>query len=128
MQLEHGGTGQVTVTMGCPHDFRRGWAFGANGTVVWDINRGEIVLHGANTPETVQQHGVLGQVIEATYAAEIGAFVDAIQGRAPWTHSYEEYQHGLATLAAAETGARTDLWTAVQPNQEPSRVLARPGP
>lgn len=128
MQLEHGGTGQVTVTMGCPHDFRRGWAFGAKGMVTWDINRGEIVLRGENGQETVQQHGLLGQIIEATYAAEIGGFVDAIHGRAPWTHSYAEYQHGLATLAAAETAARPDLWIDVQPEQEPTRVLAPAGP
>jgi predicted dehydrogenase len=128
MQLENGGTGQVTVTMGCPHDFRRGWAFGANGTVVWDINRGEIVLRGADGLEKVQQHGLLGQLIEPTYALEIGAFVDAIQGKAAWTHSYEEYQHGLATLAAAETAARAELWTNVQPSQEPTRVLAKAGP
>lgn len=128
MQLEHGGTGQVTVTMGCPHDFRRGWAFGANGTITWDVNRGEIVLHPANAPEVVKQYGAIGQLIETSYAAEIGAFIDAIQGGPAWNHSYEEYQHGLATLAAAETGARSDLWTTVQPSQEPSRVLGKPGP
>jgi len=126
LQLERGGMGQLTVTMGCPHDFRRGCAFGANGSATWDINRGEIVLHGA--PAGVHQFGELAQAIEPAYAAEIGAFVDAIHGDAPWPHGYADYQRALATLAAAEAGARADRWTPVQSDREPERVLPRPGP
>lgn len=126
LQLERGGTGQLTVTMGCPHDYRRGCAFGEKGSATWDINRGEIVLHGS--PGATHQFGALGQVIEPAYAAEIGAFVDAIQGGAPWCHRYSDYQRALATLAAAEAGAGADLWAAVEPNQDPARVLPRPGP
>ena len=126
MQLEKGGTGQLTVTMGCPQDHRRGIAVGANGSLTWDMNRGEIVVHGPAA--ATHQFGPLGEVIEAGYAAEIGAFVDAIQGGNPWGHSYAEYQQVLATLAAAETAARPERWTTIQPDQEPTRVLGRPGP
>ena len=126
MQLEPGGTGQLTVTMGCPHDYRRGCAFGAKGSATWDINRGEILVHGS--PGATHQFGALGQAIEPAYAAEIGAFVDAVQGGAPWPHSYADYQRALATLAAAEAGARADRWTMVDPLQEPARVLPHPGP
>lgn len=126
MQLDRGGTGQVTVTMGCPHDYRRGCAFGGNGSATWDINRGEIVLN--NSQDSMHQFGALGKVIESAYAAEITAFIDAIQGVAPWTHSYSDYQRTLATLAAAEAGACADRWTEVKPDLEPERVLPLPGP
>jgi len=126
LQLERGGTGQLTVTMGCPHDHRRGIAVGAKGSVTWDLNRGEIVLHGPAA--ATHRCGTLAQTIEAGYAAEIGAFVDAIQGGKPWEHSYAEYQQVLATLAAAEAAARPERWMTVQPDQEPTRGLGRLGP
>jgi predicted dehydrogenase len=125
MQLEHGGTGQLTVTMACPQDYRRGCAFGAKGSANWDINRGEIVLHGAGGLSQVHQFGEISRMIEPAYAAEINAFVDAIQGGAPWAHSYAEYQLPLATLAAAEASAGLAIWTAVDPHLEPSRSLPR---
>lgn len=125
MELERGGTGQLTVTMGCPHDYRRGCAFGADGSATWDVNRGEIVLQGA--VGSTHQFGELGQVLEAAYAEEISAFGDAIQGGAPWRDTFADYQRVLATLAAAEAGARPDRWTAIQPDQEPERALPRPG-
>ena len=128
MQLERGGTGQLTVTMGCPQDHRRGCAFGADGSATWDINRGEIVLHWAGQSASVHQFGELGKAIEPGYAAEINAFVDATQGGAALSHSYAEYQRALATLAAAEVGRRPDLWTSVDPALEPERVLPAPGP
>ena len=126
MQLEHGGTGQLTVTMACPQDYRRGCAFGVKGAVNWDINRGEIVLHGAAQNSQVHHFGEITRVIEPAYAAEINAFVGAIQDSEPWMHSYADYQLALATLAAAEARAGPDIWTAVDPTQEPDRVLPLP--
>ncbi|MEO6874530.1 MAG: Gfo/Idh/MocA family oxidoreductase [Opitutaceae bacterium] len=125
LQLAQGGTGQLTVTMACPHDFRSGCAFGVNGHATWDINRGEVALHIAAQPAQVLQFGPIAQVIDATYAAEINAFVDAIQGSKPWPHRYADYQLALATLAAAESSAGKNVWETIDPRREPAQVLAR---
>jgi len=148
LALEAGGTGQVTVTMACPDNHRCGTACGTTGSVRWDINRGEIVLQGnrRSAPE-VLQCGEIGRVIEPAYAAEIGRFVEAIQGKAIWPHRYADYQHAIATLAAAEQthspqkthanpSSRSSRWSAtsgragpgwlsIEPNMEPSRILPR---
>lgn len=126
MRLAGGGTGQLTVTMACPHDLRCGSACGANGSATWDINRGEIVLRPGSGPARVHRFGEISGVIEATYAAEINGFVDAVHGGAPWPHRYADYQLGLATLAAAEASTLTGRWTTIDPKREPDRVLARP--
>lgn len=116
----------LTVTMACPQDHRRGIAVGTEGALTWDMNRGEIVLTGPQAD--TRQCGTLAETIEAGYAAEMGAFVDAIQGGKPWEHSYADYQQVLATLAAAEAAPRPKCWTTVQPDQEPTRELGPPGP
>ena len=126
MRLAGGGTGQLTVTMACPHDLRCGSACGANGSATWDINRGEIVVRAGSAPAQVHQLGEISVVIEATYAAEINCFVEAVRGGAPWPHHYADYQLGIATLAAAEASALAGRWTAIDPKREPDRVLAQP--
>ena len=126
MELERGGTGQVTVTMGCPHDIRCGSATGERGSATWDVNRGEIVLRAGSAAPQVHQFGEVAGLIEATYAKEINCFVDAIRGGAAWPHSYAEYQWGIATLAAAEVSAMTGRRTAIDARLEPLRVLPRP--
>lgn len=126
MQLARGGTGQLTVTMACPHDIRSGSASGARGSAAWDINRGEIILRPGHGSPQVLQFGAIGGLIEETYAAEIGRFVDAIRGAAVWPHSYAEYQLGIATLAAAESSALTGQLAAIDASREPDRVLPRP--
>lgn len=125
LQLAQGGTGQLTVTMACPNDYRSGCAFGVNGHATWDINRGEIALYLAAQPTQVLQFGPISQVIEPAYAAEINAFVDAIQGGKPWPHRYADYQLAIATLAAAESSAGDNVWVTVDPRREPDQVLAR---
>jgi predicted dehydrogenase len=124
MQLERGGTGQLTVTMACPHNCRRGSACGVEGEAEWDINAGKIVVHTAAGVSRVHQLGEISGVIETAYAAEINCFVDAIQGAAVWPHSYAEYQFAIATLAAAEASAGRNIWAAIDPTREPDRVLA----
>jgi predicted dehydrogenase len=117
----------LTVTMACPQDHQRGIAVGTEGALTWDMNRGEIVLTGPQAD--TRQCGILAETIEAGYAAEIGAFVDAIQGGKPWEHSYADYQQVLATLAAAaEAASPPKCWTTVQLDQEPTRELGPPGP
>jgi len=122
LALAGGGTGQLTVTMASPENFRGGCAFGTAGGVRWDVNRGEIVLLGGRRPEP-RPCGEIGQVIEAAYAAEINRYVDAIHGGPPWPHRYSDYQLAIATLAAAETSAELGGWVAVDPDREPARVL-----
>jgi predicted dehydrogenase len=124
MQLERGGTGQLTVAMACPHDCRRGSACGVKGAAEWDINAGKIVLHDAAGVSRVHQFGEISGAVEAAYAAEINCYVDAIQGGAAWPHSYAEYQFAIATLAAAEASAGRDIWAPIDSTREPDRALA----
>lgn len=125
MALEGGGTGQLTVTMACPVDRRTGSAFGTQGGVRWDVNKGEIELFSGKREKSKTEHfGEIGSVVEAAYAAEINRYVDAVQGGPAWPHRYADYQLAIATLAAAESSAALGQWVAVDPDREPSRALA----
>lgn len=124
MRLEHEGMGQLSVTMACPNDARRGSAYGTSGSVIWDINAGEIVLQPANGPSETLSFGPIGPAIEATYAAEIGAYVDAIKGKGRWPQAYGDYQWAIATLAAAERSALAGSWVGIDPLADPTRSLA----
>ena len=125
LELAQGGTGQLAVTMACPNDYRRGCAFGVNGMATWDVNRGEITLQPGPGPVQVLQFGPIAQAVEAAYAAEINAFVDAIHSAKPWPHRYADYQFAIATLAAAESSAGQLDWVTIDPTREPDRELRR---
>ncbi len=123
-QLPAGAVGQVTVTMGCAADVRRGTAVGTEGAIHWDVNRGDIITQKAGSVASlVENFGPIGQQIETAYAAEIRTYLDAALSRGRWPHGYAGYQHAIATLAAAEASARSRAWIAIDPRAEPSVVL-----
>lgn len=126
MRLESGGTGQLMVSMGCPQLLRRGWAAGANGIVHFDITTGEIrrELPGAGSAGIcdVRCLGALAQVLEDTYSQEINAFIDVIQGRREWPHSYYMSAVASGTLAAAEKSAVSGRVEKVDPGFQPARL------
>ena len=120
MRLKNGGVGQLTITMACPIDFRRGHAFGTAGMLTWDIYSGDLTVQtrGDKTPRQ-ENHGAIGSVLEASYFDEINTFVDSALGTKTWPHSYALSQESSATVAAAEKSFITGQWVAVEPNAEP---------
>lgn len=126
MRLQNGGIGQLTITMACPHDFRRGCCFGTKGMASWDIVTGGVTLQtaGDETPRHFE-FGTIGKVIEPTYFEEINTFVDAALGRGTWPNSYARSQRSAATLAAAEKSSVTGRWVAVDPSAEPELAPPR---
>jgi predicted dehydrogenase len=124
LELKDGASGQVIVTMACPNDIRRGSAQGTTGSASWDINKGEIILQAADGKIETLNFGPIGAAIETSYAAEINAYVDAIQGGTPWVHGYRDYQRAIATLAAAEASAHSGGAVRIDSEADPSRVLA----
>lgn len=127
MRLQNGGIGQITVTMACPHDFRRGCCFGSKGMATWDILTGGITVQTEKEERPRQfTFGAIGTVLEATYFEEINTFVDAVFGRGEWPNSYALCQQSAATLAAAESSAVSGRWVMVDPAAEPDLAPPRP--
>ncbi|MDB6093156.1 MAG: Oxidoreductase-like protein [Verrucomicrobia bacterium] len=126
MRLRDGGIGQLSITMSCPFDYREGACFGTEGWAKWDIVSGRATIRSNHAATPVHyDFGAVGDVLEASYAAEINAFVDAVQGRSAWTHTYAAAQTACATLAAAETSSLRDCWVPVDPAVEPEMILPR---
>jgi len=127
LRLERGGVGQLTITMACPVDYRRGCCFGAAGMATWDIYAGDLVFQAAGgAAPRRENYGAMSAVLEAAYADEINTFVDAVLGRAAWPHPQADAQVSSATLAAAERSCTTGRWEPVDPDAEPD--IAPPAP
>lgn len=123
-RLKNGGTGQLTSTMACPADYRRGCCFGSQGLATWDIYSGEVTLRTAQDQVARQyQFGALPSVLDAGYFEEINTFVDAVLGEKIWPQSYALCQESTATLAAAEQSSVTGMWVKVDRDAEPDRSL-----
>ncbi len=118
-RLRGGSLGQLSITMACPTDYRRGTCFGTNGFLTWDINSGDYSwqIDGQNLQR--ENAGRTSEVIEPTYAAEISTFIAAIQGRGTWPHPYAASQQASATLAAAEHSSIGGGWVPVVPDRSP---------
>lgn len=120
MRLHNGGIGQLTITMACPIDYRRGSCFGTHGLATWDIYSGGVTLQTKDDKEPRRfDFGSVGQVIEASYFEEINTFVDAALGSKTWPNSYALSQASSAMLAAAEKSSVTGRWLPVDPAAEP---------
>ena len=126
MRLKDGGVGQLTITMACPVDYRRGCCFGTNGMITWDIYSGDLAVQiaGESKPR-LQNFGAVGSVLEAMYLEEISTFIDAINGQTAWPQSYTLSQQSTATIAAAEQSFVTGQWVKVDPTAEPATSLPR---
>jgi predicted dehydrogenase len=120
MRLEAGASGQLMVLMGSPGALRQGWCFGDAGQVFFDLFAGEIRREYRGGVNDSRNFGAMKDVLEASYAREINAFVDAVQGKKKWPQSYEASAWATAALAAAEcsseSGRRVGVDVAVQPN------------
>lgn len=121
MRLQHGGVGQLAITMACPVDYRRGCCFGTGGMITWDIYTGDLIVQTAadKSPRRLN-FGAVGDVLEPMYHREINTFVDAAGGGPPWVQSYALSQHSSATIAAAEQSFVTGQWVKVDPHAEPA--------
>ena len=128
MRLQHGGVGQLTITMSCPIDYRRGCCFGTGGVITWDIYTGDLAVQTtADKAPRLLNFGAIGSVLEPMYHQEINTFVDAALSRQPWLQSYTLSQQSSATVAAAERSHLSGRWEPVDPAREPESTLPRKG-
>ena len=122
LRLRNGGTGQLTSTMACPRDYRRGCCLGSKGWATWDLYSGEVTFSTAMDELPRQyQFGAISSVLDAGYFEEINTFIDAVLGEKPWLQSYALCQESTATLAAAEQSSTTGMWVEVDSKAEPRR-------
>jgi predicted dehydrogenase len=120
LKLKNGGTGQLTSTMACPSEYRRGSCFGNRGFVTWDIQNGEVMLStGSDQKPRILQFGGASAVIERSYFEEINLFADAVISGKPGPQNYSSSQESTAILAAAEKSWATGKWVEVDPDAEP---------
>ena len=123
MDLSGGGHGQLLVVQASPTDCRKGHAFGTNGWIEFDIFAGTISRHLAKIGiEDTRVIGSQASGMEQAYKEEINTYIDVIQGRAEWPHSYLASSLATGTLAAAEHGAITRRKERVDPSRQPERV------
>ena len=129
LRLKDGGTGQLTSTMACPKEYRRGVCFGSRGVTTWDIGSGVVTV--STKPNQIArqyQFGALDAVLESSYFEEINEFVDAVLGKKAWSQSYSMNQAATATLAAAEKSSVTGRWlekSILMPSPTAAPVAAR---
>ncbi len=123
MKLDNGGTGHLSVMMGCPHVLRKGWAAGNNGIVQFDVLSGEIVRDlpklGLHDTRRLSEWRSIG---EKVYFEEINTFIDAVQGHAQWPFDYRLSSIGAGALAAAEKSAISGRVEKVDPGILPARL------
>lgn len=123
MELESGATGQLAVLMASPQTVRKGIAVGSNGIVEFDLTSGTIArrLPTLGIDDTLQC-GTIAERLEAVYADEIHAFVDAARGKRDWPFSYRKGAMLTGTLAAAERSAIIGRAERVDPAKPPAKL------
>jgi predicted dehydrogenase len=120
MRLQSGAHAQLTVLMACPTPYRRGQAWGEAGQVLFDVPAGRLER---NLPDRglvdTREFGSFAEVLETAYREEIHTFLDAVEGRTQWPHSYAASSTATATLAAAERSAASGRWEPVDRARQP---------
>jgi predicted dehydrogenase len=125
MRLESGAHAQLMVLMACPALCRQGRAWGDAGDVTFDLIAGTLARHLPNCGLVdTRPFGTMAEVLEPAYRDEIFAFVDAVEGRAAWPHSYQDSSRATATLAAAERSAVSGCWETVDTGRQPEPLPA----
>jgi predicted dehydrogenase len=123
MTLDNGATGNLAVFMASPGGVRQGWAIGDGGFVEFNLMTGDVTRKLPKSHlNDIRNFGSLTQVLEATYAAEIDAFIAPIRGEGEWPFSYYRGAVVTGTLAAAERSALTGRVEKVDPKQGPAIV------
>lgn len=123
LRLQSRAHAQLTVLMACPAHYRRGQAWGDAGQVLFDLPSGiiERSLPGVGVADA-RGFGSMAEALEPAYREEIDAFIDAVEGRAAWPHSYADSSTATATLAAAERSAVSGCWEPVDRARQPDRL------
>lgn len=123
MELAGGATGALTVAMASPAPARHGWAVGDGGCLRFDLLAGTLEHVGPGArhagPRVVCDWE---ESYEPMYDAEIGAFLDAVAGTAPWPYPYTTGAVVCGTLAAAERSMLTGRVERVDPARQPAAV------
>jgi len=122
MELINGAYGQLTVLQGSPSLARKGSCLGTNGRIDFNVVSGEIIVSINQTPDKTFNYGPQKEVLEATYDEEINTFIETIQGKVEWPHSYYHSSVATATLAASEKSSVTGRWETIDPTIQPAHV------
>ena len=122
MELANGAYGQLTVLQGSRSTVRKGYCLGTNGSIEFDITSGKIITDINQFPDKTLNCGSIKEVIETTYDEEINTFIETVQRKTEWPHSYRNSSVATATLAAAEKSAVTGRWEKVAPAFQPVHV------
>jgi predicted dehydrogenase len=124
MNLAGGAHGQLSVLMGSPSLSRHGCCFGSCGGLRFDIVSGQITYQCEDAEPQQIACGAMKEVLENAYAEEINTFMGAVLRRNPWPYTYRASSVATATLAAAETSARSGRWEPVDPLVQPAETPA----
>lgn len=123
LSLDPSGIGALTVLQGAFPVVRRGMCVGESGAMDFDLVSGRLLINGReNEDAIVIECGSSSDVLENTYFEEINTFVDAVNGRRAWPHSYRHSAIATATLASAEASAATSAKIAVDPSVQPASL------
>jgi len=119
IQLKSGGIETLTVLHGAHPIVRRGLCVCEYGTMDFNLMTGELILSSEKSGVQRIQCGSSSEVLEASYYDEINSFIDTVNGKATWPHSYYHSAVATASLAAleasAESGDRRTVDVEIQP-------------
>jgi len=123
MLLENGGIGQLFLGGASPENIDKIIAIGTNGLIECNPSQGNITrkLTKLGINDTIHC-GPSSQIWEKVYADEIGAFIDALHGKAPYPHDYRKACTLAGALAAAEKSAITGHVEIVDPTFLPAEI------
>lgn len=121
LKLDNGALGQLVFTGASPATYTRIAAVGTNGWIECDPAAGHIrrKLPALGIDDTLYCPPS-GQVWETVYAKEIGAFMDAVRGKAAFPHDYRTACVLSGTLAAVERSALSGRVEPVDPTRLPA--------
>lgn len=122
MQLKNGGMETLTVLQGAQPIVRRGLCVCENGTLDFNLVSGELILNIEGSKEQIITCGSSEDVLESVYSEEINTFINTVNGRETWPHSYYCSAMATASLAAMEESAESGKRVEVKVEQQPEKL------
>ena len=114
VRYENGVIGNTMIDVISRKPTRRVRLLGTEGVIDWELSSPTLRIYDAKTKETEEVPIDMGKPVEGyvtaedMYVAEMGTFLRALRGEAPWPYSFEEDLRNLRALYDLEQSGKTE--------------------
>lgn len=114
VRYENGVVGNTMIDVVSRKPTRRLRLLGTEGVIDWELLSPTLRIYDAKTKETEDVPIDIGKPVEGyvtaedMYVAEMGSFLRALRGEAPWPYSFEEDLRNLRALYDLEESGKTE--------------------